>query len=97
MVLKRKKDLRNICKTLVRPGLVISGSVREGEGRRGGVDVGEPSVPLSTTMSVSSLSIPSMKNLATAGGTTDVGVQIEFRNIFSFMNRVALCSLLIMI
>ena len=75
MVLKRKKDLRNICKTLVRPGLVISGSVRDGEGPRGD---GEPSVPLSTTMSVSSLAIPSLKNIPTAVGTTDVGVQTEF-------------------
>ena len=82
MVLKRKKDLRNICKTLVRPGLVISGSVREGEGPRGVVGDGEPSVSLSPTMSVSSLAIPTMKNISTAAGTTDVGVQMEFSKSF---------------
>ena len=67
MVLKRKKSLKNICKSLVRPGLVISNTSKTDS--NGAVD---DLVSLSTPMSVSSLTVSDRR--PSAGAVTDVSI-----------------------
>lgn len=63
MVLKRKKSLKNICKSLVRPGLVISAASKADNGA-------DDLVSLSTPMSVSSLTVSDVRPSA----VTDVSI-----------------------
>ena len=74
MVLKRRKNLKTICKNLVRPGLMIGGGVGAG-----GAD--NNSETLTIPMSVSTLSLP-LRNNNNLEATTDV------RSCFELLQRL---------
>ena len=67
MVLKRKKSLKNICKTIVRPGLVLSGGGGDRDLSSSGVPSSDPDVLLAP------LTISSRRSSA----ITDADVWVE--------------------
>ena len=72
MVLKRNKSLKNIYKTLIKPGLVISGDTAGGVSGGGDIISHNDGDPLLTSLSVANSRRPS------ASAATDVSSAVIF-------------------